>query len=412
MANSGGSNTGIRGIPYLLHPASDAFGRLRVGTPQTIFDSKQLYDKSPLFWDEGTISGAGMSSAFVSNQAGVEISSTATTAGHFARQTFMRFNYQPGKSQRIFLTGILNTSGGGTGVTSRMGYFDANNGMFFQLREGNFELGLRSNTSGSPVDTIITESEMNGDQIPDSMGVALRDLDLDFTKTQIFAISFEWLGVGSVVYSVFQDATEYILHVQNHANSLDKVYMSTPNLPLRYELITTAESAASKMTHICSTVISEGGTQDTGILRYRSTEGAQLDANAANTLYALGGIRLKSTHLDATINIERLSLLAETNDNFEWVWVLNPTVAGTFTYSDETNSAVQTAVGATANTVSGGTQITGGFANSSESETLAIPNAIRLGSAIDGTPDELVLAVRPLSANLDIQGGLTWRELL
>ena len=35
----------------------------------------------------------------------------------------------------------------------------------------------------------------------------------------------------------------------------------------------------------------------------------------------------------------------------------------------------------------------------------------RLGAAIDGTRDEIVLCVRPLTNNADIEGSLNWREL-
>lgn len=33
-----------------------------------------------------------------------------------------------------------------------------------------------------------------------------------------------------------------------------------------------------------------------------------------------------------------------------------------------------------------------------------------LGSTIGGVPDEAVLIVRPLSVNLDVQGGIEWHE--
>lgn len=412
MAIKGGSNVGLRSVPFLLHPASDAFGRLRVGTPQTLFDSKLIHDKSPLFWDEATVSGAGMSSTYLTGEAAVEIESTTDTAGHFVRQTYMRFNYQPGKSQRIFLTGVLNSEGG-AGTTSRIGYFDENNGVFFQLENGtDFSVGIRSNASGSPVDTVISQASMNGDQIPDSNGIDLRDLNIDWTKTQIFAVSFGCLGVGSVVFSTFQDATEYIIHVNNHANNLDEVYMSTPNLPIRYELIAGATSTASKLKCICSTVISEGGTEDTGILRYASTEGTQVDANVSGTIYAMFGLRLNPTRIDTTINFMSKSLLSPAADDFEWLLILNPTVAGTFTYVDEVNSSVQIAKGDTTNTVTGGTYLTGGWVSARSISADILSNSIRPGSSIDGTPDEFVLCVRPIGTQADIQGSLTWRELL
>jgi len=43
--------------------------------------------------------------------------------------------------------------------------------------------------------------------------------------------------------------------------------------------------------------------------------------------------------------------------------------------------------------------------------TLEISNALLLGSAIDGTPDEIFLCVRPYAAGADIDGGITYREL-
>ena len=94
--------------------------------------------------------------------------------------------------------------------------------------------------------------------------------------------------------------------------------------------------------------------------------------------------------------------------------ILVPTVAGTLTFANETNSAIMTATGALANTITGGTKITGGFGASTKdggTEKGALMNALRLGSTIGGVVDEIVLCVRPLSANANIQGSLTWREL-
>ena len=408
------ANTGINAIPVSGHPITDAFNRLRVGTPLTLFDSKLLYDKSPLFWDEATVSGSGMTSTYLSDESAVEIACSDATAGTMVRQTFQRFNYQPGKSQRIFITGILDGAGSGTGITQRLGYFDDNNGVYFQVKDGVFSLGRRSEASGAVVDTTITQAEFNGDQFPDLGGYDFNNPycqpTVDFTKTLIFCISFEWLGVGSVIYSVIIDTVEYVLHIAHHSNNLTQVYMRSPNLPVRYELSNDGTGGVAKIKCICSSVISEGGSEDTGILRYTSTEGTHLDADAADTLYAVIGIRLKSTHLDTTIKLVNQTLLAETNDDFEWQVVLNPTVASTFTYSDLTNSAVQVAKGVTANTVTNGTVLLGGFGSNSVPTSSELLNSIRLGASIAGVRDEIVLCVRPLAINLDIQASLTWRE--
>jgi hypothetical protein len=61
-------------------------------------------------------------------------------------------------------------------------------------------------------------------------------------------------------------------------------------------------------------------------------------------------------------------------------------------------------------TISGGHVIAGGFVTDGNSETLALESTLSLGSAIDGTPDEWVLAYRGLSANGNVQGTIMWKE--
>ena len=98
------------------------------------------------------------------------------------------------------------------------------------------------------------------------------------------------------------------------------------------------------------------------------------------------------------------------NDQLHWELFFNPTVAGTFTYSDQTNSAIQVATGASTNTITGGTEIGGGYLSTSLPVTNAVENALKLGAAIDGTVDEIVLCARPITNNITVQGSITWRE--
>ncbi len=397
----------------------DAFQRWRVSNPETIFDSKQIFDNQPLFWDEELESGASISSSHSVDKASTTITSTINVAGVFTRQTFMRFNYQPGKSQQIMMTGILDESGGGTGVERRIGIFDDDNGLFFEDNAGTIGVTRRTNVTSTPVDNTFTQANWN----IDGMDTGLNPKNpsgktVDWTKYQIFFIDFEWLGSGRVRMCIVIDGMVFPVHEFLAANVLNEVYMSTPNLPLRYQMITTGSSPASLMRSGCAAVASEGGSQDTGILRYKSTAGTHVEANVENTIYAIVGIRLKSTHLGASINIESVSLDEHVGTKkYEWLLIFNPTVAGTFTYGAETNSAIETATGALANTVTGGTTITGGFASTDKFGGLAlssiIPNALRLGADISNVVDEIVLCVRPVGGdtNIDIEGSITWREL-
>jgi hypothetical protein len=159
------NGTQISGIKAVDSPSIDAFARWRVSNPETLFDSKQIFDNQPLFWDEELESGAGITSAHSTATASTVITSTLNTAGTFTRQTFQRFNYQPGKSQLILITGILDRSGGGTGVQRRIGYFDDDNGLFFEDDEGTVKVVRRTSVTGTPVDNKVTQASWNLDVI-------------------------------------------------------------------------------------------------------------------------------------------------------------------------------------------------------------------------------------------------------
>lgn len=388
-------------------PAIDAFGRWRVSNPQTIFDSKQIYDAEPLLWDDAATSGAGTGSSHSADTASTTISVSASTAGVRVRQTFMRFNYQPGKGQLIMMTGVLDKTGGGTGITRRLGYFDSNNGLFFEDAAGTYKVGVRTHTSGSAVDTTVAQTSWNLDKMN---GSGSSGITLDFTKTQIFVIDFEWLGVGRVRFGFVVNGLIYYCHQVLNANVLDKVYISDPNLPLRYEITNDGTGVASTLECICGTVQSEGGQAATAKVRAVSTSGTHVDANSIGTLYAVVGLRLNSSYLSASVEEVLIAMFSKTADNFEWSLWFNPTVAGTFNYSQVTSSAVDAALGATANTVTGGTLIQCGFSTSSNAALAPALGRRRLGVAINGTRDTVVLCVRPFSTNADIEGAMTWRE--
>lgn len=394
-------------------PSVDSFGRCRTSLPQTLFDSKQVFDNAPQFWDDQEVSGTGTTSTHSVDTASSTIGVTATTAGKRVRQTFMRFNYQPGKSQLVYLTGVLDKSGGGAGITRAFGLFDDDNGLFLQDDEGTIKFVRRTKTTGSVVDNKVAQSAWNLDKMD---GTGPSGVTLDFTKIQFLTIDFAWLGVGRVRMGFIIAGTYHYAHEFLNANVLDVIYMSTPNLPLRYEIANDGTGAASTLGHNCVSVISEGGIERNGILRYKSTGGTHVGANIENIIYAILGFRLKSTHIGAEIRFLSASITEhQGSKNLEWLAIVNGTIAGAPTWANEVNSALQTFAGATANTVTGGTISTGGFFSSDKkggTEGTAIPNARLLGAAIDGTVDEIVLAVRPVggSVNADIEAAVTWRE--
>jgi len=327
----------------------------------------------------------------------------------------MRFNYQPGKSQLIFVT--FSEFDTATGITKRVGYFDDDNGLFFESEEGTVNVVRRTSVSGSAVDNEVAQASWNID-VMDGSGPS--GVTLDFTKTQIGIIDFEWLGVGRARMGWVVDGKIYYCHEFLNTNVLTTVYMSTPNLPIRYEIGNDGNGAADDFVHICCSVLSEGGLEDNGVVRYASTANTQVDAAVVGTLYGVKGIRLKSTHLAATVKILSASVQVQSaSDELEWILMFNPTIAGSPTWNSETNSAVETFTGATANTITNGYAITGGYVatgagtNASADASSDIANALLLGSNIAGTAQTIVLCAKPLTnVNTLVEGSLTWREIV
>lgn len=406
-----GGNLKVSVQEYGDTPAIDAFDRLRVSEPFTIFDSKQLYDKQPLFYDENI--GGSATSVHSQVHARTRETVTASATDYVIRQTKQRFNYQPGKGQLILLTFQASQE---TGCTKRVGVFNGTgtnyltpfNGIFLEITETDVSWNIAKN--GSTTETF-TQSNWNVDKLD---GTGLSRLTLDLDATQIAVIDFEWLGVGRVRCGFVIDGIITYAHYFNHANlpAYDSVYMSSPNLPVRYD-IQSDGTGGGYLDHICSTVMSEGGLELTGVSRSVDTDGNHLDANAADTPYVLIAIRLKTTHLDLTVLPEFISVLSETNDDFRWSLLLNPTYNGTLTWIDLPFNGCQYAFGATANDITDeGVKFDSGYAKSASSVDRQIKTSLRIGSNIDGTRDILVLCITPMSSNADYQGSLTFRELL
>lgn len=387
-------------VPVTIPGSLDAFGRIRTSDPETIFDSKLLYDKKPLYWDE-SITGVGASS--VHSTVNCEVTLTVTNSGESViRQTKMRFNYQPAKSQLVFITGkigpdVLNTS-------RIIGLYDGTDGIYFKLVDSALSVCIKKNGAESSY----AQADWNIDKM-DGTGISGITVNVDYN--QIFIMDFEWLGVGQIRWGFVIGGKIYYCHKQNFSNTTGTgVYMSTPNLPIRYEI--TSTGGTGTMSAICSSIISEGGKQEHGIIRSGGNGATTISLSSTSTIYALYGIKLKSTHLDATVILQEIDVLCNTQNNAVfWSVRLNPTVVGTFTYSDITNSVLQEAIGTTANTVTGGTILNSGYTRAG-SLAQGLNSSLRLGSTIAGVSDTIVICAQPINANSATGATIAWRELL
>lgn len=381
---------------------SDAFGRERVSTPETLFDAKCIHDAQPLLFDDVGLSGSGTSSTHSADTASVVLAVGASTAGVRVRQSKRRPAYQPGKSQMAFLTFTLGAAA--TGITRRVGLFDANDGLFLQQTATALSLVRRSSRTGSPVDTAVAQADWSEDTFA----------DLDVTKSQILFIDFEWLGVGLVRMGFVIDGALRYAHQFKHANNIAGVYMSTPNLPVRYELTNGGTGGAATLESICSAIISEGGQDVTGITRAVDRGITELTtANDTNT-YTLLAMRLNAAKLDATVRINDLSIFCNSTADYRWALLLNPTIGSNLTYVAQTSSAVDTCANASAAAlITGGTLLASGYGSTSAQNRPISEGStdFAFGSKVDGTSDVVVLAIQNIAAGAEkYWGSLSWRE--
>ena len=236
----------------------DAFSRLRVSNPVTLFASQAQYDDGTTddYFHKTTTGG---STTHLPDQSSVRMSTDTTAGASVIRQTQRYMRYQPGKSQVVFVTFDFEAAEGGT---KRAGYFDAENGVFVELAaDGTVYIVNRTNGTGTPSDAKkVAQADWNVDAMD---GTGVSGVTLDMTKAQILVIDLQWLATGRIRVGFDIDGILYTAHQFTWSNANSGVYMTTANLPVRYEL--TGNANATQMQAICASVQSEGGfTADLG----------------------------------------------------------------------------------------------------------------------------------------------------
>lgn len=348
----------------------DAFGRLRVCNPLTLFDSSHRYKDNGL-WN--TLTATGGAAAFSADQGLIELSVTTTSGSKVYRETTKVFAYLPGKSLLVMTTFVMSPAK--ANLRQRLGYYGDENGMFLELDgTGGTVLSFveRSHVSGSTVDTKVNQSSWNYDKMD---GTGPSKMTLDITKAQILWMDIEWLGLGTVRMGFVIDGKFILCHQFHHANLITSTYITTASLPLRYEIENTGTTASSSiLKQICSTVISEGGYELRGLQQAVSIPiTAARTTSTAGTYYPLISIRLKASpnFLDAIVILTALSLLGTGNGvNYNWKVIATGATTGGTWVSAGSDSAVEYNI--TGTSFTGGRTLASGYFSSSNQSTTSV----------------------------------------
>lgn len=334
----------------------DAFGRLRVSNPLTLFDSSHRYADNNLWANSIT----GTAAATFSATEGLVNLTVGTASGdQIIRETIKVFSYQPGKSLLVMSTFVFGAAK--ANLRQRVGYYGADNGLYFEREGSDLYFVERSSVTGVLTNTRVAQADWNQDPLN---GTGPSGITLDSSKAQILYMDIEWLGLGTCRMGFIINGAFVPAHNFNHANLVNTTYITTASLPLRYEMTNLGiTGSSSTLKQVCSTVISEGGYELRGA---QSQAGTSITSprtlTTAGTFYPVVSIRLKTTRLDAIVILTAISILGITNNaNYKWEVVASGTTTGGAWVSSGANSAVEYNITGTSFATGTGRVLASGF---------------------------------------------------
>jgi hypothetical protein len=399
---------------------ADAFARLRVSAPYTLFSSHyQNGSSEDIKWTTG---GTG-SASLTATESAYYINCYA--GQRYFRQSKMYVPYQPGKSSLAFISCVLINSN--VSQIARVGLFDnyddksvsgsdardkGGDGHFFMYSGGTLYVTQRKTAALTPfqTDTSVAQTSWNLDTLDGSGGASNpSNVNLSATKSNIYVIEREWLGVGRVRMGIVYNGAIIWCHRFINENTVTTTYMKRASLPVRYEVDNTSGTSLATMVQICCTVVSEGGFNPQ--VRSFTADNGITAITLSTTLTPMLSIRLKSTSIRGVVDPGQFTLTVVTNANVRYVVVMNGTLTGASFTSANTNSFVEYDV--TASAISGGSNIASGYiaSNTNKTSIAKVGNIQYLLSNAAGTSDIITICAQTLSGANTGLVSLQWYEL-
>jgi hypothetical protein len=417
-------NVGISGTATVAFAgeATDAFGRLRVSNPYTLYDTQARYYDHEQF--SSNIAGTA-NVVYNANSSTFELNVSTGIGDSVLRETTKTFPYQPGKSLLILHTFCMNEAK--PNLRQRAGYFGQDNGIYFEVNGTTLNMVIRSSSSGVVVEDRIAQANWNGDRLTGLGGANNPSgIELDVALDQIWYCDIEWLGVGSVRVGFVINGIYITCHTFNHANTPSTLtanntttYMTTATLPLRYEITNTgATTSASMLRQVCSSVISEGGFQLSGSGNPRAAShliGVPVRLPNDDSFLPVIAIRLKPSMLDAVVVPINYSLVPVSQSIFQFrVYKRAITSGGTWVDS-AADSAVQYNLAPTA-LVSGDIAEQSFINSSNQSSSAPTQEAFGFEYQLErdpftGVAYEYVIMMATIGTNMDVYASLEWQEI-
>jgi len=392
-------------IKYSDSTNLDAFQRLRVSEVTSLLEVKHVHDKLPLLINEVT---AGTATSIYDEPNAQVIMSTSSNNDYVIRQTTSRAIYQPGKGQ-IFEASFSNFQLQ-TNVIKRIGYFTTSTTVPYNtIYDG---ILLESNGQTNQISFQIWKS---GTTIysADSTTWSTTDYDvnlIDWSKTQLMFIDFQWLGVGRVRFGLVIDGQVRIFTTHNGTNNLTTVYMTAPNQPIRYD-IRQVGAGSGTLNMICSQVSLEGSLnrlqQSLGLTQFNT-----IQATTAGLKYPLIGYRIADGYEGANITLSNIQSLNTTNPSKADFYItveLNPTLSSNAVFTGVSNTAIAYSLGTGQTVTTSGYVLSTFLGSGSGTQVDSFQfenNVIRPGIKVDGTFDQIWICVVTNGSNQTLRSSI------
>lgn len=235
-------------------PTMDAFSNIRVANSKIIGGYEYSNDAQTDLFSDAVQNGGSVT--YTPASATVTLGVTGANGSSVSRTTNRYHFYQPGCGNLAIITCYLGDSGK-PGNVRRWGYFDQNDGLFFELSGTTLNVVLRSSNLGQEIR--VPSTLWNGDKLD---GTGKSGMTIDVTKANFYWIDYAWLGVGVARFGILgPDGQRWVVHTFENPNSYSGPYMRTGSLPMRWENTNTALTAgSSELNLICAAVYSENRT--------------------------------------------------------------------------------------------------------------------------------------------------------
>ena len=402
----------------LQHTSKD---RAKISGYEIVFFNTFQFDKETDVWDEITTTGGSA----VHNDVRSEVVLTvdgAVAGSKVVRQTKTVQRYIPGRTaEASFAFRFTDTE---AGIRKRIGMFDDQNGLFLEQMGDELAFVIRSNASGSVVDTRITQANWNQNKLD---GTAVNGVTLDPTMRQIVVFEYEWYGAGMAELKFVIDDHPISVHKQFHGNRQELPWMGTPFVPFRCEIENVSATIGTHSLHQSSnSFMLEGATGLLGVAVSVSSPITGTRLGVANSWYPvlsirlqqdkLAGVVLPSTYQVATIDntniffrLVRNAVIGADAGNSAWTDVPDSGSAFTEFQTYDTPAAIDDADQGT-RLDSGFIVAGGGSANIQLDQSTQYQLGRYTTTTIGDTSDVFTLLCASSSTNKDALASMTWVE--